>query len=86
MLFDSKFKHFQGKFQTHSLGSCNIETVFDNGANRIRNIYEEKVTVLGNGHRLRLYHKPLTNEEFIKDLQGKFDLNLVKEYSSSSPT
>jgi len=30
LLFDSKFKDFQGKFQTHWLGTYEIEEVFNN--------------------------------------------------------
>lgn len=65
LLFDSKFKNFQGKFQTHWLGPYEIENVFDNGAVRIRIIDEEKVPLLVNGHRLKIYHMPMTKEEFV---------------------
>lgn len=57
LLFDSKFKDFQWKFQTHWLGTYDIETFFDNGV--------VKITFLVNGHRLRFYHNLLTKEEFI---------------------
>lgn len=43
LLFDSKFKYFQGKFQTHQLWPYEIEMVFDNGAIRIRTIDQEKM-------------------------------------------
>ena len=68
LLFDSKFKDFQGKFQTHQLGPYENETVFENGVVRIRTIDEERITFLVNGHRLIIYHKPLKKEEFIKYL------------------
>lgn len=55
LLFDSKFKNFQGKFQTHWLGPYEVENVFDNGAVRIRTIDEEKTPLLVNGHQLKLY-------------------------------
>ena len=38
--FDSKFKDFQGKFQTHWLGPYEIETILDNGVVRIKTIDE----------------------------------------------
>ena len=66
LLFDSKFKYFQGKFQTHWLGPYEIEKVFRNGAVRIRTIDESKTTLLVNGHRLNIYQKPISKEEFIK--------------------
>jgi len=37
-LYDSKFKHFKGKFSTRWLGPYEVEEVFDNGFVRIKNI------------------------------------------------
>jgi len=50
LFFDSKFKIFQGKFQTHWFGPYEVENVFDNGAVRIRTIDEEKTPLLVNGN------------------------------------
>ena len=50
LLFDSKFKDFQEKFQTHWLGPYEIEEIFENGAVRIKTIDEEKIYLLVNGH------------------------------------
>lgn len=86
LLFYSKFKDFQGKFQTHWLQPYEIETVFDNFAVRIRTIDEEKVTFLVNGHRLRIYCKPLIRKEFAKHIQDNIDLKVVRKDSPSSPT
>jgi len=55
LLFDSKFKDFQGKFQTHCLGPYEIEKVFSNGAVRVITIDEIQTPLLMNGHRLKLY-------------------------------
>ena len=85
-MFDSKFKDFQGKFQTHWLGPYEIEKVFDNGAVKIRTIDEEKVPLLVNGHRLKVSHKPLSREEFVKIFQDNIDMKLVKKNYSSSLT
>ena len=84
LLFDSKFKDFQGIFQTHWLGPYEIIRIFDNGAIKIKTIDEEKVTFLVNGHRLKLYHKPLSREEFVKRFQENSDVKLMKNFSSSS--
>ena len=86
LLFDSKFKDFQGKFQTHWLGPYEIVKFFDNGEIKIRTIDEEKVTFLVNGHRLKLYHKPLSREEFVKRFQENNDVKLMKKNPSSSST
>lgn len=68
LLFYSKFNDFQGKFETHWLGPDEIDTIFDNGAVKMKTIDDEQINFLVNGHRLRLYHKPLTKEEFVKYL------------------
>ena len=86
LLFHSKFKDFQGKFQTHWLGPYEIMKIFENGAIKIRTIDEGKVAFLVNGHRLKLYHKPLSREEFVKKFQDKIDMKLVKKNYSSSLT
>ena len=85
LLFNSKFKNFQGKFQTHCLGPYEVENVFDNGAVRIKTIDEEKIPLLVNGHRLRLYQKPLAKEEFVKMFQDNSKLKMIKKNSSSLP-
>jgi len=66
LLFDSKFKDFQGKFQTHWLEPYEIEIFFSNAVVRIRTIDESQTPLLVNGHRLRIYQKPISKEEFIK--------------------
>ena len=85
-MFDSKFKDFQGKFQTHWLGPYEIEKVFENGAVKIRTIDEEKVSLLVNGHRLKVYYKPLSREVFVRKFQDNIDMELVKKNYSSSLT
>ena len=85
MLFDSKFKDFQGKFQTHWLGPYEIEIFFSNGAVRIKTIDEYQTPLIVNGHRLKIYHKPLSKEEFVKIFQDNSAIRLVKKNPSSSP-
>ena len=82
-MFDSKFKDFQGKFQAHWFGPYEIDKVFDNGAVKIRKIDEEKVHLLVNGHRLKVYHKPISREDFVKIFQDNTDMKLVKKNPSS---
>eukprot|EP00253_Pinus_taeda_P007145 PITA_07145 len=86
LLFDSKFKDFQGKFQTHWLGPYEIEKVFSNGAVRIKTIDEHQTPLLVNGHRLKIYQKPISKEEFIKIFQNNSEMKLVKKNHSSPPT
>eukprot|EP00253_Pinus_taeda_P033557 PITA_33557 len=50
LLFDSKFKDFKGKFQTHWLGPYEIDNIFSNGAVRIKTIDEFQTPLIVNGH------------------------------------
>lgn len=74
LLFDSRFKDFKGKFNTHWLGSNEIEALFDNGSVKIQAIYDEKVSFLVNGHQLNLYQKPKSKGEFVKDIMEQADM------------
>eukprot|EP00253_Pinus_taeda_P025248 PITA_25248 len=85
LLFDSKFKDFKGKFQTHWLGPYEIDKVFSNGVVRIKTIDEYQTPLIVNGHRLKIYHKPLSKEEFVKIFQDNSAIRLVKKNPSSPP-
>jgi hypothetical protein len=68
LLFDSKYTEFKGKFCVRWMGQYEIDTIYDNGSVKIRTIHEDKTPLLVNGHQMCLYQKPLSREEFIKDL------------------
>lgn len=59
LLFDSKFKDFKVKFTTHWLGPYEIEDIFDNRAVKIKTIDETSISFVVNGHRLKVYNKPI---------------------------
>ena len=62
-------------------------TVFYNGSVKIRTIDEEQATFVVNGHRLKVYHKPLSKQEFIHNMIQQSELEMVgEEMTSSSPT
>jgi hypothetical protein len=65
MLCDSRFKNFKGKLTTRWMGPYEIEIVYENGSIRIKTIDEQQTPLLVNGHRLRIYNKPLSKEEFL---------------------
>ena len=69
MLYDSRFKDFKGKLVTRWLGPYTMEKLFDNGRVQIRTIDEEGITLLVNGHILKIYKKPLSREEFINSIR-----------------
>ena len=50
--------------RTRLLGAYQVEIIYGNGLMRIRTIDEYQVPILVNGHRLKLYTKPLTKVEF----------------------
>ena len=65
-MFDSKFKYFKAKFTTHWLGPYEIEEIFDNGVFKIKTIDEASVSFVVNGHRLKIYNKPINKEDFMR--------------------
>jgi hypothetical protein len=65
-LFDSRFKTFKGKLTTQWLGPYEVVTMFDNGVVKIKTIYNEHVSFVVNGHRLKLYHKNVSKEDFMQ--------------------
>jgi hypothetical protein len=50
----------------HWLGPYEVEAIYDNGTVRVKKNDDEKVSFLVNGHRLKLYQKPKSKDEFIK--------------------
>jgi hypothetical protein len=64
LLYDSRFKEFQGKLRTRWLGPYEVDTIFPNGTVRLLTIDDSKTPLLVNGHRLRLYQRPISKEDF----------------------
>jgi hypothetical protein len=64
LLYDSRFKEFQGKLRTRWLGPYEVDTVFPNGTVRLLTIDDSKTPLPINGHRLRLYQHPISKEYF----------------------
>ena len=72
-LYDLRYKYFKGKLRRRWLGSYTVEKYNDNGSVLIQTIDEEAISMLVNGHRLKIYRKPLSKQEFIETL-GKLVL------------
>ena len=68
LLFDSRYKNFKGKLTTRWLGPYEIVTAFDNGFVRIKTIDDSDISFVVNGHRLRLYQKPISKNDFLQDI------------------
>ena len=86
LLFDSRFKHFKGKLTTRWMGPYEIVTVCNNGSIKIKTIDEAQTAFVVNGNQLKVYHKPLSKQEFIHTMSQQSGLELVGEgMTSSSP-
>ena len=68
LLFDFRYKDFKEKLTTRWLGPYEIKWVFDNGAMKIKTIDDRQVSFLVSGNMMQLYHKPLTQEEFMNQV------------------
>jgi hypothetical protein len=82
LLFDSKYKTFKGKLTTRWLGPYEVETVFDNSSVRIKTIDDSQNSFVVNGHRLKVYKKPLSKDDFLQEVAKKTELKIVGEESS----
>jgi hypothetical protein len=74
--------NFRGKFHTRWLGPYEIDIVYENGAIKLHTIDEERTPLMENGHRLRLYHRPLSKESFLKRITSGWpdnDLEIVNK-------
>jgi len=60
-------------FYNRWIGPDQIDIVYDNGSINLYTIDKEKTPLMENGHRLRLYQKPKSREEFIQDIVRKID-------------
>ena len=68
LLFNSPFKDFKGKLTNQGLGPYEVKHVFDNGSIRIHTIDDHKIYFLVNEHKLRLYQKPMSKDQFVSDI------------------
>jgi hypothetical protein len=79
LLYDSRFKIFKGKLSTRWMGPYEVDIVYDNGAVRIKTIDEKQTSLVVNGHRLKVYHKLLSKEDFVKNVLQNVEMQLVSE-------
>ena len=78
LLYDSQFKRdFKGNLCTRWLGTYIIDQVFDNGNVRLTTIDENQTPLFANGHRLWLYHKPISKDAFTSQVAADSDCQLV---------
>ncbi len=85
LLFDSKYKILKGKLATRWLGPYEVETVFDNGSIKIKTIDDSQQSFIVNGHKLKIYHKPLTKEQFLQVMSTATNVEVVGRVFSLLP-
>lgn len=81
LLFDSRFKNFQVKLTTRWLGPYEVVSVSENGAIKIKTIDDHNISFLVNGHRLKLYTKPVSQEDFISKISTE-EMEIMQEGES----
>ena len=79
LLFDSRYKIFKGKVTTHWMGPYEVVTSFDNGSVEIKTIDDSQISFVVNGHRLRLYHQPISKQDFVQNVLQQKHMKLVEE-------
>ena len=84
LLYDSRFQDFPGKLQTRWLGPYEIQKVHDNGTLTLITIDGSGYTFKVNGHRVRLYRKPLTRESFCEQLRQDTNIKIMEEEAKTS--
>ena len=77
-LFDSKFRDHKAKFTTHWMGPYEIVQVYENGSVKLITIDGEGHPFLVNGHRLKLYHKPITKEDFLQTISQQREVEILQ--------
>jgi hypothetical protein len=61
------------------MGPYEVDTVYDNGSVRINTIEENQNSFVVNGNRLKVYHKPLSKEDFVKNVLQSSEMKLVSK-------
>jgi hypothetical protein len=82
LLYDSRFKSFKSKLSTQWLGPYEVDIVYDNGSVKIKTIYEDHTSFVVNENRLKVYHKPMSKEDFIKQVLQNSEMQLVSKRGS----
>jgi hypothetical protein len=68
---------FKGKLTTRWLGPYEVVTMYDNGAVKLKTIDNGQVSFAVNGHRLKIYHIPISKEYFLQVMTTDKALALV---------
>ena len=61
------------------MGPYEVVTVFDNGLVKINTIDDSQNSFVVNGHRIRLYHQPISRQDFVKNVLQQKEMEMVEE-------
>ena len=61
------------------MGPYELVTAFDNGLVEIKTIDGSQISFVLNGHRLRLYHQPISKLYFLQNVLQQKEMELVEE-------
>ena len=61
------------------MGPYEVVSTFDNGSVEIKTIDSSQVSFVVNGHRLRLYHQPISKQDFVQIVLQQKEMELVEE-------
>ena len=59
------------------MGPYEVVTAFDNGLVEIKKIDGSQISFVVNGHRLRLYHQPISKQDFVQNALQQKEMELV---------
>ena len=61
------------------MGPYEVVTAFDNGLVEIKTIDGSQISFVVNGNRLRLYHRPISKQDFVHNALHHKKMELVEE-------
>lgn len=61
------------------MGPYEILEIFDNGSVKVTSIDQEGQAYLVNGHRLRIYHKPVNREDFMRTVSQEKEVQILQQ-------
>ena len=67
------------------MGPYEVVTTFDNGSIEVKTIDGSQVSFVVNGHRLRLYHQPISKQDFTQKNLQQNEMELVEGESIPPP-
>ena len=61
------------------MGPSEVVTAFDNGSIEIKTIDDTQNSFVVNGHRIRLYHQPISKQDFVDNALQQKEMEMVEE-------